>query len=102
MKKKDEHSTSYYNQFDLLVWARLEYGIEFAKYLEEKCDPLEFLFRLAQKYHIVLLNGGGFFGPGWSIRVSLANLHEEQYVLIGKAINELFHEYAREWQKLNN
>ena len=102
MKKKDEHSASYYNQYDLLVWARLEYGIEFAKYLEEKCDPLEFLFRLAQKYHIVLLNGGGFFGPGWSIRVSLANLHEEQYVLIGKAINELFHEYAKEWQELKN
>lgn len=98
MKVKDEHSTSYYNEYDLLVWARLQHGEEFAKYLEEKRDPLEFLFLLAQRYHIVLLNGGGFEGPKWSIRVSLANLNDEQYTIIGKAANELFQEYASDWK----
>ncbi|SFD38335.1 aspartate 4-decarboxylase [Clostridium uliginosum] len=98
MKKKDEHSTSYYNEYDLLVWARLKYGEDFAKYLQEQRDPIEFLFELAQKYKIILLNGGGFDGPKWSIRVSFANLKDEQYIKIGKAINELFEEYAEDWK----
>lgn len=98
LKEKDPHSTSYYNEYDLLVWARLSHGEEFAKYLQENHDPLEFLFDLAEKYHIVLLNGGGFDGPKWSIRVSLANLYDDQYAEIGRAVNELFAEYAEEWK----
>lgn len=102
MKKDDIHSTSYYNEYDLLVWAKLKYGEEFAKYLKEKRDPIEFLFELAENYKIVLLNGGGFDGPEWSIRVSLANLKDEQYSQIGTAINELFKDYAEDWKTLNN
>ena len=53
---------------------------------------------LAEKYHIILLNGEGFDGPKWSIRVSLANLNEQDYQQIGQAINELFDEYAKDWR----
>lgn len=98
IKKRDDHTTSYYDEFDLLVWARIYKGEAFAKYLEEKCDPLEFLFMLAERYNIVLLNGEGFFGPRWSIHVSFANLFDEQYSLIGEAVNELFHEYFEKWK----
>lgn len=98
IKLNNDYSTSYYHEFDLLVWARLKYGEEFAKYLEENHDPLEFLFNLAEKYHIVLLNGEGFQAPRWSIRVSLANLYDHQYIQIGNAMNALFEAYATEWQ----
>lgn len=97
MKKSDIHSACYYNEYDLLVWANLRYGMDFANYLKEERNPLEFLFDLAEKYHIILLNGEGFDGPKWSIRVSLANLKDEQYSKIGEAINELFNKYHEQW-----
>ncbi|MDO5517833.1 MAG: bifunctional aspartate transaminase/aspartate 4-decarboxylase, partial [Clostridium sp.] len=100
--KKDIYSTSYYNEYDLLVWARLKHGEEFAKYLMEYRNPIEFLVKLAKRYRIILLNGSGFSGPKWSIRVSLANLKDEQYVQIGKAINTLFDEYAEDWRNTKN
>ena len=95
---QNPYSTSYYNEFDLLIWAKLKYGEEFVDYLKNNRSSLEFLFELADRYGIVLLNGSGFEGPSWSVRVSLANLKDEEYVEIGKAINELFAEYAEEWQ----
>ena len=95
---ENPYSTSYYNEFDLLIWAKLKYGEEFVDYLKNNHSSLEFLFELADRYGIVLLNGSGFEGPSWSVRVSLANLKDEEYVEIGKAINELFAEYAEEWQ----
>ena len=53
MKKSDIHSACYYNEYDLLVWANLRYGMDFANYLKEERNPLEFLFDLAEKYHII-------------------------------------------------
>lgn len=96
--KVDPHSTAYYNEYDLLIWAKMKYGEDFARYLNEERDVIEFLFELAERHGIVLLNGGGFEGPSWSIRVSFANLKDEQYIEIGKAINELFDEYANDWK----
>lgn len=97
--KDDPYSTNYYDEYDLLVWGRMKFGEEFAEYLKTERDSIEFLFELAEKYRIVLLNGSGFEGPSWSIRVSLANLHDEQYIEIGKGINALFDEYAQDWKK---
>ena len=97
--KNDIYSTNYYNKYDLLVWAKFKYGEEFVEYLKRERSAIEFLFELAEKYGIVLLNGDGFKGPTWSIRVSLANLTDDQYITIGKGINELFDEYAKEWKE---
>jgi aspartate 4-decarboxylase len=44
---------------------------------------LDVVFRLANETSLVLLNGGGFAGPKWSVRVSLANLNEADYVKWG-------------------
>ena len=45
---------------------------------------MDILFRLAKQASIVLLNGGGFEAPKWSLRISLANLPEEAYAKIGE------------------
>ncbi len=95
---ENELNTAYYNKYDLLVWAKLKYGESFATYLKNERSALEFLFDLARRYGIVLLNGSGFEGPAWSIRVSLANLNDVDYTKIGQAINELFEEYANDWK----
>lgn len=92
------NSTAYYREIDLLVWARLAQGEEFVEYLTTNFQPLDMLYRLAKGYAIVLLNGNGFKGPDWSIRISLANLPDEAYVQIGTAINEIFNYYVECWK----
>ena len=96
--QEDKNSTSYYTQIDLMVWGKIKYGEEFIQYLEENYYPTDLLFRLAEEDSIVLLNGAGFKGPEWSIRISLANLQNEDYVEIGKALNRAFEEYAEDWR----
>ena len=57
------------------------------------------MLRLAQETSLVLLNGGGFDAPEWSIRCSLANLKKEDYVGIGKGIASILHSYADKWKE---
>ncbi|MDR3601695.1 MAG: aspartate 4-decarboxylase [Desulfosporosinus sp.] len=99
--RSDAFDAAYYSQIDLLVWARLKYGDEFVQYLQANYEPIDILFRLAEKSSIVLLNGGGFDGPRWSIRTSLANLNDEAYRQIGVTVQKTFAEYATAWRASN-
>ncbi|KUO74185.1 MAG: aspartate 4-decarboxylase [Desulfosporosinus sp. BRH_c37] len=94
----DSFDAAYYSQIDLLVWAKNKYGDEFCDYLQANYEPTDFLFRLAEKSSIVLLNGSGFGGPKWSIRTSLANLNDEAYRQIGECVQKTFEEYAASWK----
>ncbi|AET69490.1 aspartate 4-decarboxylase [Desulfosporosinus orientis DSM 765] len=94
----DKFDASYYNQIDLLVWAKAKYGPEFCEYLQANYEPTDFLFRLAKESSIVLLNGSGFGGPKWSIRTSLANLDDAAYQKIGETVHKTFEEYASAWR----
>jgi len=91
------HDAAYYTQFDLLEWACQNYGEEFAKYLQENYRPVDVLLRLAEESSIVLLSGGGFHGPEWSIRISLANLNDASYSTIGQVLRTILEEYAAAW-----
>lgn len=97
--KKDPFDASYYTQFDLLEWANSYYGAEFAEYLQRNHKPVDVLFRLAQESSIVLLSGGGFHAPEWSIRISLANLNDEAYSQIGKHLHKILEEYVSAWKE---
>lgn len=96
---KEKGNTYYYTLIDVAYIARLKYGDEFEKYLVEKVDILEFLFKLAKEKYIVCLPGEGFAGPLWSLRVSLANLEVEEYITIGKGISDLIYQYFDEYKK---
>ncbi|WP_251859904.1 aspartate 4-decarboxylase [Clostridium sp. Marseille-Q2269] len=96
--ERQEDDASYYTEFDLLEWADSNYGEEFSSYLEKQYKPVDILLRLAEKSSIVLLGGGGFNGPEWSIRISLANLNDEAYSKIGKVLHNVLDEYVGEWK----
>ena len=83
----------------MLVWAKKFYGEDFVEYLKKTYNPLDVVFRLASETSLVVLNGGGFDGPEWSVRVSLANLNDEDYVKIGKNIRSILTEYASLWKQ---
>ena len=95
----DPLRAGYYSEIDMLVWAKKFYGDDFVEYLKKNYEPLDVVFRLAQETSLVLLNGGGFDAPEWSIRTSLANLKREDYVRIGKGIASILHSYAQRWKE---
>ncbi|WP_420033802.1 bifunctional aspartate transaminase/aspartate 4-decarboxylase [Streptomyces sp. cg28] len=95
---EDPHRAGYYIELDLMAQAELEHGEEFAAYLKKEFEPVDPLFRLAQRTGVVLLNGGGFEGPEWSVRVSLANLDDLDYLKIGHHLRAIFDGYAEEWR----
>lgn len=95
----DPLRAGYYSEIDMLVWAKKFYGDEFVEYLKTNYEPVDVVFRLAQETSLVLLNGGGFDAPEWSIRASLANLKTEDYVRIGEGIASILHSYADKWKE---
>ena len=95
----DPLRAGYYSEIDMEVWAKKFYGDEFVEYLKANYEPVDVVFRLAQETALVLLNGGGFDAPEWSIRASLANLNQGDYVRIGEGIASILHSYADKWKE---
>lgn len=95
---EDPLRSGYYSEIDMLVWAKKFYGDSFVSHLKKTYRPLDIVFRLAKETSTVVLNGGGFDGPEWSVRVSLANLNESDYVKIGQGIKRVLDEYATKWK----
>ncbi len=95
---EDPKRAAYYIELDLLAEAERAHGKPFADFLEQNYEPVDPLFRLAEQTSVVLLNGGGFDGPQWSVRVSLANLDDLDYLKIGHHLRAIFDAYAQEWR----
>ncbi|NML48900.1 bifunctional aspartate transaminase/aspartate 4-decarboxylase [Streptomyces sp. R302] len=95
---EDDKRAGYYIELDLLAEAQRVHGQDFADFLEKEYEPVDPLFRLAEQTGVVLLNGGGFDGPEWSVRVSLANLDDLDYLKIGHHLRAIFDDYAQEWR----
>ena len=88
----------YYTTIDIHKLALNRYGAEFAKWLKDTHEPIDFVWNLADKKDVVLMDGGGFAAPEMSVRVSLANLNKADYAVIGKAISDLLEDYKCEWE----
>ncbi|HXB92948.1 MAG TPA: bifunctional aspartate transaminase/aspartate 4-decarboxylase, partial [Puia sp.] len=94
----DADFAAYYTELDIMVWAEKEYGADFVKFLRENYECTDVLFRVAEHSGVVLMHGGGFGGPDWSVRVSLANLQEDTYPKIGRYLKEATESYVKEWK----
>ncbi|MCU1639826.1 MAG: putative bifunctional aspartate aminotransferase and L-aspartate beta-decarboxylase [Nocardia sp.] len=95
----DPNAANYYAEVDLIFWVKQRWSDGFAEWLQTAYEPVDPVFRLAEQGSVVLLNGGGFGGPEWSVRVSLANLAEDSYRKIGQWLTEIMDEYHREFQR---
>jgi aspartate 4-decarboxylase len=84
---------AYYGLIDFEFFARKNIGQDAVDYLKKNVHPLDLAFRLAEVHGIVLLNGGGFEAPNWSLRVSLANLPDEAYEEIGRGVRAIARGY---------
>jgi aspartate 4-decarboxylase len=84
---------AYYGLIDFEFWARKNIGDAAVEHLKKNVHPLDLAFRLAEAHGIVLLNGGGFEAPEWSLRVSLANLPDDVYDDIGRGVRSIARGY---------
>jgi len=89
---------AYYGLIDFEFFARKNIGQEAVEYLKKNVHPLDLAFRLAEDHGIVLLNGGGFEAPEWSLRVSLANLNDEVYEEIGRGVRSIARSYRHAFE----
>lgn len=89
---------NYYGLIDLEFWLRKHLGDEVVGFIKQNVHPLDIVFRLARDHGIVLLNGGGFHAPDWSVRVSFANLEDDVYDDIGRAVRAIAQDYVRAYR----
>jgi aspartate 4-decarboxylase len=92
------HFDGYYALIDFEFWARKNIGEDAVEYMKKNIHPLDLAFRLAEDHGIVLLNGGGFEAPNWSLRVSLANLPDEAYEDIGRGVKTVARGYRQAYE----
>lgn len=90
---ENEYFDYYYGLIDFEFWARKYVGEDVVKWMKANVHPLDIVFRLAEDHGIVLLNGGGFAAPNWSVRVSFANLDDHVYDDIGRAVRAIARGY---------
>jgi len=95
---KDPYGARYYTIINIPQLAEKRYSKEFATYLVNTFEPIDFVVRLAEERAVVLLDGGGFDAPNMSVRVSLANLPDQAYEEIGKSISWLLEQYYKHWE----
>ena len=93
-------NTKYYSLINIYQLAGLKYGEEFENYLKDKFDGEEFMIRLAQEEGVVLMMGEGFGAMEGTLRVSEANLTDDQYELVGYRVLKILEDYHIEYEKL--
>jgi aspartate 4-decarboxylase len=89
---------AYYGLIDFEFWLRKYGGDAVVEWVKTHVHPLDIVFRLAEDHGIVLLNGGGFDAPDWSVRVSFANLDDEVYENIGRAVRAVARGYVMAYE----
>lgn len=93
-------NTKYYSLINIYQLAALKYGEDFSQYLKDKFDGEEFMVRLAQEEGVVLMMGEGFGAMEGTLRVSEANLTDDQYELVGYRILKILEDYHIEYENI--
>ncbi len=98
--ESDENSVEYYTLLDLQVLGEYFYTKEFGQWVVDNHKDMEFLFTIAKECGVVMLPGNGFDDSHPSARVSLANLAEWEYEIIGKmtrkVLDEMYQKFSAE------
>ena len=95
----NSRNTKYYSLVDVYAIAEKHYGKEFASWLATHFDRLDFLYKLASRYGVVLMDGVGFGSNRGIVRVSEANLPDAAYPEIGDKVRKLLEDYFEQWKE---
>ncbi len=97
--QNDPNLVGYYTLIDLEELAKALYSDKFATWLLTKYSCNDFLKHLAKETGVVLLPGKGFDTEHPSARVSLANLREIDYRMIGMAVRKILAEFDEQFNE---
>ena len=100
----DPSNAKYYSLIDIYDLAKQYYGVDFAKWLHDNFEQVDFLVQLSQKNGVVLMDGVGFGSKEGVLRVSQANLPDEDYAMIARQVRDLLADYHDRFvksQKIN-
>lgn len=89
---------AYYGIIDFDFWLKKYVGEDVVDWIKANVHPLDIAFKIAEDHGIVLLNGSGFDAPDWSARVSFANLPDEAYEKIGRAVRSVARGYVEAYR----
>ncbi|NIX77768.1 bifunctional aspartate transaminase/aspartate 4-decarboxylase [Microvirga terricola] len=89
---------AYYGLIDFEFWLKKFGGEDVAKFMRAHYHPLDIVYRLADQHGVVLLNGGGFEAPNWSVRISFANLPDDVYDDIGRIVRSVASTYVEAYR----
>ncbi|MGL5380796.1 MAG: aspartate 4-decarboxylase, partial [Clostridium sp.] len=92
------NDASYYTEINIIEWAKHKYGEDFANFIHENYTPFDIMYDLAKNYSLILLNGDGFASSRWALRVSLANLNDNAYYIIGRVLNNMLTGLVNAWE----
>jgi aspartate 4-decarboxylase len=95
---RERNDVNYYTLIDLQEMGGGLYGPEFEAWFVKSNLGIDFLFRLARETGVVLLPGNGFEVVDTSARVSLANLTDHEYALIGRLTRQILDAYFQDFQ----
>lgn len=90
-------NSKYYCLIDIYIVAAKRYGQEFADYMKREFKERDFLVKLSTEEGVVLMDGVGFASIPGTLRVSQANLVEEDYRKIGKSILRVLAAYYKRY-----
>lgn len=92
-----DENAEYYTVFSIYKLAEEKYTKKFRAYLEQNCHHLEFEWRLAADYGVVVMDGAGMGTDVGYLRISLANRPIKDYETVGGRISDLLASYYTEY-----
>lgn len=98
----DPTNARYYSLIDVYKLAEQYYDKPFSDWLRNNFEQIDFLMQLSKKNGVVLLDGVGFGTKPGILRVSQANLPNEDYGMIARQIKDLMKDYHDKYLKEQN
>jgi aspartate 4-decarboxylase len=92
-ENNDPHNAKYYSLIDIYQMAESEYDKAFRDWFESQFEQIDFLYKLSKDNGVVLMDGVGFGAKPGILRISEANLTDEDYEIIPKQILSLLADY---------
>ena len=94
-----DFNAKYYSLLDIYQLAEKSYDKDFATWLRNHFEEIDFLLHLAKEDGVVLMEGVGFGATPGTVRVSEANLADNDYKKIANRILSLLKEYYEKYAK---
>ena len=94
-----DSNAKYYTLIDIYQLAETNYDKNFATWLRNEFEEIDFLLHLAKEDGVVLMEGVGFGATPGTVRVSEANLADNDYKKIANRILSLLKEYHEKYAK---